>query len=245
MSRLLTPNKVTAFRVLLGATAVAGYAGGARAGAMLIGIVALALTIAAVALDGLDGYLARRLNLATPMGAQLDVLGDRVIENVFFTYFAVCGEISLWVPVIFFARGALTDFLRGLAASRASSAGEGEAAFRRSWLLTARWSRLLVASRASRVAYAALKCLCFCALGIEWILLHASFSPQSITFPQVRIAVNLIAAATVFFCLLRALPVFWEGRQDFLALARGPAVQSAPIQLKILRKPTRPMAAAR
>src|SRR5258708_33125562 len=41
--------------------------------------------------------------------------GDRMIENVYFTYFAVVGMVSLWLPVLFFARGAATDFLRGLA----------------------------------------------------------------------------------------------------------------------------------
>src|SRR5207249_8065101 len=36
---------------------------------------------------------------------------DRMIENVYFTYFAVVGMVSLWLPILFFARGALTDFL--------------------------------------------------------------------------------------------------------------------------------------
>src|SRR2546430_10910046 len=53
--------------------------------------------------------------MATPVGAQLDILGDRMIENVYFTYFAVVGMVSLWLPILFFARGAATDFLRGLA----------------------------------------------------------------------------------------------------------------------------------
>jgi len=44
--------------------------------------------------------------MATPVGAQLDILGDRMIENVYFTYFAVVGMVSLWLPILFFtARG--------------------------------------------------------------------------------------------------------------------------------------------
>ena len=85
----------------------------------------MALTIAAIALDGVDGYLARTRGMATPLGAQLDILGDRVVENLFFTFFAVAGLISLWLPVLFFVRGTLTDFLRGLAA-RAGRSGFGE-----------------------------------------------------------------------------------------------------------------------
>jgi len=228
----------------MGGAAVFSY-GSARGNTFAIAIAAIALTIAAFALDGLDGYLARRLNLATPLGAQLDVLGDRLIENIFFTYFAVCGEISLWIPVIFFARGAITDFLRGLAATRASMAGEGEALFRKDWMLNGRWSRRLVASRASRVVYATLKCLCFCALGVEWMFRQNQFNHGSFTVDQIRIAADFIVASTVFFCLLRAAPVFWEGRRDFLALARPVATLPVPAQPKILRAASRPMAAAR
>jgi len=43
----------------------------------------------------------RQEKMATPLGAQLDVLGDRMIENVYFTYFAVVGMVSLWLPVLF------------------------------------------------------------------------------------------------------------------------------------------------
>src|SRR5580658_1413807 len=128
MAKLMTPNKVTMARMILGGAAVALYAADARENAALFGFMALALTIGAIALDGVDGYLARRFNLGTPLGAQLDILGDRVIENIFFIYFAVCGEISLWVPVIFFVRGTLADFLRGIAATRGPDArGSAEA----------------------------------------------------------------------------------------------------------------------
>jgi len=30
---------------------------------------------------------------------------DRMIENVYFTYFAVVGMVSLWLPILFFTRG--------------------------------------------------------------------------------------------------------------------------------------------
>jgi CDP-diacylglycerol--glycerol-3-phosphate 3-phosphatidyltransferase len=69
------------------------------------------LTVATIALDALDGHIARKKKMATPMGAQLDILGDRMIENVYFTYFAVVGMVSLWLPVLFFARGAGDGFL--------------------------------------------------------------------------------------------------------------------------------------
>src|SRR4029077_4680796 len=143
-----TPNKVTALRVMVGFAAVACFGRGAWRN-----LGAVALTVACIALDALDGHIARRKKLATPVGAQIDVLGDRMIENVYFTYFAVVGMVSLWVPVLFFARGATTDFLRSLAMG-AGHSGWGASATLHTW-----WGRALAASRWSRGLYAALKCL--------------------------------------------------------------------------------------
>ncbi len=118
----MTPNQVTLARVAAAFAAVALFTAGKDV--LAADLAAVLLTVAAIALDGVDGYLARTRGLATPLGAQLDILGDRVVENLFFTCFAVAGLISLWVPVVFFVRGALTDFLRGLAA-RAGRTGFG------------------------------------------------------------------------------------------------------------------------
>src|ERR1700693_4567200 len=154
-----TPNKVTLLRVAVGFAAVCLFGRGPWAN-----LAAVALTVTAIALDALDGHLARKKKMATPVGAQLGILGDRMIENVYFTYFAVVGMVSLWLPVFFFARGAATDFLRGLA-MKAGHSGWGANAMLQTW-----WGRALVASRWSRVLYAAMKCLCFCYLGLELAL---------------------------------------------------------------------------
>ena len=118
----MTPNQVTAVRVAAAFAAVGLFTFSGRV--LAADIAAVALTIAAIALDGVDGYLARTRGMATPLGAQLDILGDRVVENLFFTFFAVAGLISLWLPILFFVRGTVTDFLRGLA-SRAGRSGFG------------------------------------------------------------------------------------------------------------------------
>jgi len=72
-----TPNKVTALRVLVGFSAVALFGHGTW-----VNLAAVLLTVAAIALDALDGHLARKKQMATPLGAQLDILGDRMIENI-------------------------------------------------------------------------------------------------------------------------------------------------------------------
>src|SRR5713101_7868101 len=154
-----TPNKVTVLRVAVGFGAVCLFGRGAWAN-----VAAVGLTVAVITLDALDGHIARKEKMSTPMGAQLDILGDRMIENVYFTYFAVVGMVSLWLPIFFFARGAATDFLRGLALKPGHS-GWGANAMLQTW-----WWRALVASRWSRGLYATMKCLCFCYLGLELAL---------------------------------------------------------------------------
>jgi len=225
----MTPNRVTLARVIAAFAAVALFDLGAHARAS--DLAAVALTIVAVALDGVDGYLARTRGMATPFGAQLDILGDRVVENLFFTCFAVSGLISLWVPVLFFMRGALTDFLRGLAA-RAGRTGFGRNSMLESW-----WGRTLVASRASRAAYAVLKCVCFCCLGLTLSLRHVPAAQLNLWINAA--SANWLSAGSqaltglsVAFCLMRAIPVVWEGRRYLTAHEAAPKAAAAPVVVR-------------
>jgi CDP-diacylglycerol--glycerol-3-phosphate 3-phosphatidyltransferase len=172
----------------------------------LLGVV---LTLAAIVLDALDGAIARARKLATPVGAQLDILGDRLIENMFFTYFAVLGMVSLWLPILFFARGAATDFLRALAL-KAGHSGWGAGA-----MLQSCWARAIVASRWSRGLYAGLKCACFCYLGLELALTRgplALLGPVSLDMhAAIRAGAQTLAWMTAAFCIVRGLPVLVEG----------------------------------
>jgi CDP-diacylglycerol--glycerol-3-phosphate 3-phosphatidyltransferase len=199
-----TPNKVTAVRVVVGFAAVSMFGRGAWAN-----LTAVGLTVAAIALDALDGHIARKKKMATPMGAQLDILGDRMIENVYFTYFAVVGMVSLWLPVLFFARGAATDFLRGLAMKAGHSGWGGDA------MLRTGWGRALVASRWSRGLYAAMKCLCFCYLGLELALTRGPVAMVGALAADahivIRIGAHVLTWMTAAFCLVRGLPVLVEG----------------------------------
>jgi CDP-diacylglycerol---glycerol-3-phosphate 3-phosphatidyltransferase len=214
----MTPNRVTAARVAAAFAAVALFNFGADT--LAADLAAVLLTVAAIALDGLDGYLARSRGLATPLGAQIDILGDRVVENLFFTFFAVSGLISLWVPVLFFARGTVTDFLRGLAAR------SGRNGFGRNSMLDAWWGRALVASRASRAAYAVLKCVCFCCLGVLLPLRHLPLGQINALLLSIAQALTGI---TAIFCLVRAVPVIWEGRRYFAAAEKARPAMAAGV----------------
>lgn len=203
-----TPNKVTLLRVAVGFAAVSLFGRGAWTNLLAVG-----LTVAAIALDALDGHMARKKKMATPLGAQLDILGDRIIENVYFTYFAVVGMVSLWLPILFFARGAATDFLRGLA-MKAGHSGWGPNGMLQTW-----WGRALVASRWSRGLYAAMKCLCFCYLGLELALTRGPVALLSGIRGDVqsmaRTGALTLTWLTAAFCLVRGLPVLLEGWKFF------------------------------
>ncbi len=205
-----TPNKVTLLRVVIGFLAVSAFGHGAWMN--LLGVL---LTVTAIALDALDGHLARVKRMATPVGAQLDILGDRMIENMFFTYFAVVGMVSLWLPILLFARGAATDFLRALA-MKAGHSGWGTGAMLQSGL-----ARALVASRWSRGLYAALKCVCFCYLGLELALTRgpvALLGPISLDMhAAIRAGAQTLAWMTAIFCLVRGLTVLVEGWRFLVA----------------------------
>jgi len=203
-----TPNLVTMVRVIVGFVAVALFGHGIWAN-----LAAVVLTVTSTVLDALDGHLARKKAMATPLGAQIDILGDRIIENMFFTYFAVVGMVSLWLPVLFFSRGAATDFLRGLAL-KAGHSGWGANAMLQTW-----WGRELVASRWSRALYAALKCACFCYLGLELALTRGPVALLGTIASETHLTICVIAQiltwATAAFCLLRGLPVLLEGWRFF------------------------------
>jgi CDP-diacylglycerol---glycerol-3-phosphate 3-phosphatidyltransferase len=203
-----TPNKVTGLRVAVGFAAVGLFGRGAWAN-----LLAVLMTVSSIALDALDGHLARKKKMATSVGAQLDILGDRMIENLYFTYFAVVGMVSLWLPILFFARGAATDFLRGLAMT-GGHFGWGANAMVETW-----WGRALVASRWSRGLYAGMKCLCFCYLGLELALTRGPVLFLSGLagdwHTSVRAGAQLLTWTTAVFCLVRGLPVLLEGWKYF------------------------------
>jgi CDP-diacylglycerol--glycerol-3-phosphate 3-phosphatidyltransferase len=212
----MTPNQVTAARVAAAFVAVALFTFGRDA--LLADVTAVVLTIAAIALDGVDGYIARKRNLATPLGAQFDILGDRVVENLFFTFFAAAGLISFWIPVLFFVRGTLTDFLRGLAART------GRSGFGRSSMIETWWGRSLVASRPSRAAYAALKCACFCYLGLLLPLPQLSVTWLDANSRHWLLGGGqILVMAAAAFCVIRAFPVIWDGRRYLASASASPA----------------------
>jgi cardiolipin synthase len=80
----------------------------------------LAFLVLAVAsfTDWLDGYLARRLNQITRLGALLDPAADRLYIFATLIGLAVTGAIPVWLPVVIIGRDALLTFTIPVLASR-------------------------------------------------------------------------------------------------------------------------------
>ena len=204
---MLTPNQITLLRLALVFVSIGLFRLGSYAS-----LVALALLVITLGLDAADGFVARRFRLSSDAGAAFDIAADRIVESVYWIFFASSGLISFWIPTIVIARGGLTDFLRALAFR------QGQTAFGEKTMMQSRWGRLLASSRGSRAAYGIIKCAAFFVMGV-WLALN--------DFPTIRAALSFgtirvlylgaitLAVMTVAMCVLRGVPVIVEGMRFF------------------------------
>jgi len=105
------PNAITFSRLVLTALFVAGTSFGGPVGRW----AALVCFVIAAISDWLDGYLARKLGLVTPMGKLMDPLADKVLVCSAFVYLSALGYCPVWVTVVILAREFLVTGLRQLA----------------------------------------------------------------------------------------------------------------------------------
>lgn len=152
-------------------------------------------------LDSVDGIVARKQNQTSTFGAVFDIAADRIVENVFWIYFAVIDDrISFWLPIAVAARGFLTDGVRSIALT------EGKTAFEMS---SAAWSRALTGSRFSRGLYGLTKMLTFIFLPATLVLKDIYPNVQIVdTFSLVSVIIAYIAVA---MCIIRGIPVLVDG----------------------------------
>ena len=126
-----------------------------------IRLIAVALTILVIWLDSLDGYVARKLGVASDFGALFDITGDRIVEHIYLIFYTAMGVVNFWVPVIFITRSFLVDTLRSVAFSR-----EGKTPFGSKTMMKSKISTFLTASRFSRAVYGVSKVVAFILLGL-------------------------------------------------------------------------------
>ena len=159
------------------------------------------LLIVIVALDGVDGWVARRRNETSVFGSIFDVAIDRAVENVLWVVLADLDLVPIWVALTFIIRGTVVDSIRYAAISR------GETAF---GMMRSPWGRFIVASRFMRGFYGIVKAVTFGAIFL--------FQPWPLLFPELwqewgslaGLVVNLLVYASVTLCLVRGAPVIVE-----------------------------------
>lgn len=160
-----------------------------------------ALLILIIALDGLDGYVARRRGESTLFGSVYDIAVDRIVESTLWIVLADVGLAPLWVALLFITRGVLVDSIRGQAAVRGIGAFE---------MMRSPLGRFLVVGRLMRGLYGAVKAIAF-----AWILL---FQPVPALWPgwwsawadPVQTVTAVLVYIAVALCLVRGVPVVVE-----------------------------------
>jgi len=189
-------NLVTLTRLLLLFVLVANAY---SSGHMLL--LNLPLLIVIFALDGVDGYVARKRNEESILGSILDIAADRVVENVLLLVFMDLGLVPVWVPVVFIIRSLFVDSIRSHVAM------QGQTPF---GMMQSPIGKFLVAGRFMRIFYAALKATTFGYILLiqPWPMLIPDFYQQ---WSGIIIPIkNVLVYATVFTCILRGVPVLAE-----------------------------------
>lgn len=168
---------------------------------------ATGLTVVLIALDGVDGIVARRRGEASVLGSVLDIAIDRVVENVYWVAFVGLGLIPVWVALVVVSRGILTDAIRGYALSR------GDTAF---GMMRSPLGRALVSGRFMRGFYGLAKAVAFTAVIAAHALRRSWAGPDAAAWlPRLDALVLAWVALTVAITVLRGVPVLVESRRYF------------------------------
>jgi CDP-diacylglycerol--glycerol-3-phosphate 3-phosphatidyltransferase len=105
------PNAITVSRLFLTAAFILFVARESTWGHL----TALILFIIAAASDFLDGWLARRMNLVTPLGKLLDPLADKILVCSAFVFLTAKGLCPVWITALIIGREFLVTGLRQIA----------------------------------------------------------------------------------------------------------------------------------
>lgn len=105
------PNAITFSRLILTAVFIAGTAMESAVGHW----IALVSFVVAAISDFVDGWLARKLGLVTPMGKLMDPLADKVLVSAAFVYLSTQGMAPVWVTVLIIGREFMVTGLRQIA----------------------------------------------------------------------------------------------------------------------------------
>ncbi|HEX5499219.1 MAG TPA: CDP-alcohol phosphatidyltransferase family protein [Thermomicrobiales bacterium] len=170
-----------------------------------LALPAMLLVVVVFAGDGLDGWVARKRNSTSRLGAILDIAGDRVVETVFWVVFADLGVIPIWMPIAVITRGAIVDALRSV------SYAAGMTAFGERNMMRSPLTRWLTAGRFMRGLYGFAKAAGFVFLAgeVAWSHGGALGTPIGALYagPGVRAFGWLWVWLSFTLMIVRGLPV--------------------------------------
>ena len=188
-------NFISIFRIFVMFVAV--YLIYAMEGNVTAYVWALALTILAFSLDGVDGWVARKFNEVSKFGALLDIMGDRIVENTYWILFAVMGWLNILFPLIAITRGFITDTIRSAAMEK------GLTPF---GMQVNPICKFITGSKFMRISYAVAKVAAF-------VLIVAAKIPN-IAYADILWQIAYwTAVAAIVFCVVRGLPVVIEAKR--------------------------------
>ncbi len=160
--------------------------------------VGAALIPVLIAMDSLDGIVARRRGESSVLGSVLDIAADRTVEMLLWVVFAHLRLIPIVIPLLVLARGVFVDALRAVAPSRGLTPFD---------LMRSPLGRFLVKSPWLRTPYALVKGLAFFTLALTHGMLLGDASALAVVAPIAGITSWLALG----LCLARGIPVLIEG----------------------------------
>lgn len=171
-------------------------------GSPLAYLVNVLILIVVFVSDGLDGYVARKRGESSLFGAVFDIAADRTVELCLWVVFAHLNRVPVWIPLIFIARGVITDAIR-------ASESQAHAATPFSTVQSP-LAKVLVAGRFMRGFYATLKGFTFGFLMLA-LALESFPDPAVHHYGEITQYVALVLAyLSLAICLLRGFPVLAE-----------------------------------
>ena len=167
-------------------------------------ITSFTLTVLAFALDGLDGYVARKFHEESKLGSVLDIMGDRIAEYAYWIMLSHLGWVPVVFPIIVVTRGVITDSLRSIAMER------GLLAFGKGSMLEDPVCQWLCGAKPMKIGYAVAKAVAFAL----YILANIPYMPEFAACCMILIAA-VSAEIAIILCVLRGIPVVLESRKFF------------------------------
>ena len=171
-------------------------------------LVATVLFVLGSGTDFLDGYIARRYKLVSPLGVFLDLTADKVFVSVILIALVQVGLVPAWIVAVIIAREFLVTGLRSMASAKGKVIPAGKWGKQKTLITMVAMSALLLAK----------------GLGAHQLSLFPpmlNFNSATVNFPDILLLLadaGLVLAAlwTVLSgaeYMISALPIFQKERE--------------------------------